>query len=744
MTRKHRIEPKAAVAPVAAEPAAAGSLPVEVQHGDWTVALLALTMFLAPALGVPHEHMLQDTLKSTVVSFGALGAALLFFMHVRHGHRALRWHALVWLPLMLMAYALGSMAWSHTYLAGVEAIRWFVFALLLWLGLNTLSRDSVPRLAWGIHAGAVVAALWTALQFWIDFKLFPQGPNPGSTFVNRNFFAEFAVCTLPFGAYLLARARHSAVVAALCASLGFVVVTILMTGTRSALIALWLQLLVVLPLIAWRWRTAFAFGGWSRRVQAMAVATLLLTVGILGAIPTGNPSLIEEARVEGRGMTALERGLRRTESIRPGDPSLGVRMLMWRATVRMIQADPVSGVGAGAWEVQAPRFQEDGAQLETDFYPHNEFLQLIAEYGVVAWLFLALLLGYLANAAWRTWRAAGRPWQQEGAVRAVALTSLLALMVVSNVGFPWRMAATGALFALCLAILAASDARMTAAASRLVSPLKWSRLASDAAAVAAGGCVVLAIFITRLAAQCEWDLVRAARLALGISASHDYNNPKWDANKREIVALLHRGIEINPHYRKITPIAADEMAKWGDWSDAIWVWGSVLQSRPYVVAIITNVARGYVTLGDLGKAGEYLQRAQALQPKAPAVRSLQAIILGRSGKEPEAMAVVRQAIADKAYDYDILTTAVALGMRGHDPALVRQAADLLIAGWPDARAAVYLELARMYDGELKDPVQALANYRLAWALIPPEQRPQAIAQVPPRYRAQVQTSASSK
>ena len=52
--------------------------------------------------------------------------------------------------------------------------------------------------------------------------------------------------------------------------------------------------------------------------------------------------------------------------------------------------------------------------------------------------------------------------QAEGPWRAVLLCSLMALLVVSNVGFPWRMASTGALFALCLAGLAASDARLGA------------------------------------------------------------------------------------------------------------------------------------------------------------------------------------------------------------------------------------------------------------------------------------------
>ena len=96
--------------------------------------LLAWVMFLVPALGVPSELMLQDTLKSALVAFGTLGAAVVFFWQQRNRTEPLLWHGLVWLPLVLMAYALGSMVWSHTYLAGVEAIRWFLLALLLWLG----------------------------------------------------------------------------------------------------------------------------------------------------------------------------------------------------------------------------------------------------------------------------------------------------------------------------------------------------------------------------------------------------------------------------------------------------------------------------------------------------------------------------------------------------------------------------------------------------------------------------------
>ena len=169
--------------------------------------MLALMMFLAPALGVPAELMLQDTLKSIVVAFGALVAALCCSCWCS-ARRASRCAGTAWCGCRCCC---GLCAGQHGLVAhlpgrggGGALVR---LRLLAWLGLNTLTRERLDWLAWGVHAGAVVASLWAALQFWVGFGLFPQGPNPGSTFINRNFFAEFVVCTLPFGALLLARAR---------------------------------------------------------------------------------------------------------------------------------------------------------------------------------------------------------------------------------------------------------------------------------------------------------------------------------------------------------------------------------------------------------------------------------------------------------------------------------------------------------------------------------------------------------
>ncbi|MGE3345840.1 MAG: O-antigen ligase family protein [Ramlibacter sp.] len=745
----------------AAPPTAANlSLPIEITRGDWTVLILSMMMFFAPALGVPHEEMLQDTLKSIVVSFAALGAGLLFFWHQRNRRDGLRWHAIMWLPLALMVYALGSMVWSHTYLGGVEAIRWFIFSWLVWLGLNTLTRERLPQLAWGIHWGAVVASLWTALQFWVDFKYFPQGPNPASTFVNRNFFAEFVVCTLPFSVLLLARARQSATIFLLAFTIGFNVVAIMMTGTRSALTAMFM-LLLVLPVILYLYRKQFGFVNWDSGKRIIAGGVLMATVLGLGMIHTGNPKLIEENKVEARGLTALQRGLARTLSMTKKEEytekSFSVRLVMWKATARIIKARPLSGVGAGAWEVDIPLYQTEGSQLETDYYVHNEILQLLAEYGLVGWLFLISLLSYLLYAAWRTVRDRSTDMQAEAPLRAITLAGLLAFLIVSNAGFPWRMASTGAIFALSLAILAASDARLGLRSPVLASRLAWKPGYSQAMAVALMVCTALAAYITQQAAECESKIVKATKLALTISASNDYNNPKWDKTKAEMFSLIKQGTDINPHYRKITPMVADEAAKWGDWKDATWIWESVISSRPYIVAIMSNIARGYASTGNPDKALEYLARAKKIQPKAPSVRSLEVVLLSRTGKEPKALELARDAIAQDVYDYDLANAGFILGWRAGDFKFAEKAMELRNKGWPGSKNPGLVQLGNMYLTGVKDEAKALATFRQALEGASEEERKTLVGQIPqalyPKLGVKVvvappaaaaQTSAASK
>jgi tetratricopeptide (TPR) repeat protein len=228
-----------------------------------------------------------------------------------------------------------------------------------------------------------------------------------------------------------------------------------------------------------------------------------------------------------------------------------------------------------------------------------------------------------------------------------------------------------------------------------------------------------------------------------ISASGYPNDPRWDPAKAEMLTLIREGIAINPHYRKITPMVADELARWGDWKNATWIWESVLASRPHVVAILTNVARGYVSMGDPAKAADYLGRAQRIQPRAPAVRSLEVIVLARMGQEARALELARRAIDDGIVDFDLANSAFFLASKARDFPFAARALQTRMTGWPATRVQGFLQLGYMYAREAGDAAAAIDAFKRAVALAPPENRPAVLAQVPVELRAQVEAAGAA-
>jgi tetratricopeptide (TPR) repeat protein len=408
---------------------------------------------------------------------------------------------------------------------------------------------------------------------------------------------------------------------------------------------------------------------------------------------------------------------------------------MWKASWTMIKARPFSGVGAGTWEADIPLYQAKGSQLETDYYVHNEIIQVVAEYGMAGWLFLLGLIAYSLRSAWVTFRAKTEPELQEGLVRAIALTSLLALMIVSNIGFPWRLATTGVMFAMCLGLLGACDARQGMRSWLGAKRLPWSPSVSQISAVATVACLTLAAYISYKAAECEQKIVQSVKMALSISASGDFNNPRFDRTKREMLKLAREGIEINPHYRKITPMLGDELAKWGDWKNAVWVWESVLSSRPYVAAIATNIARGYMAQNMMDKSFEFLNKAKVVQPDAVSVRSLEVILLARTGKEAPALELARKAYADKAMDFDMMNSAYILAIRASDFKFAIDALTFRNEAVPGQAVDGWLKIGGIYDQYVKDEGQAVDAYRKAYDAA--GKNANVLARIPPAYHGRM-------
>lgn len=653
------------------------------------VGVLAVTLALVPVAGVPGEWVFQDTLKSAMLTVGVLCAAITLLLaqwRMADGPApSWRWHGILLVPALLCAYSVGSMAWSHAYLAAVEACRWAVLGMLLWVLLQALHRETVPLLLRGVHVGAVGASAWVAAQFWADLQWFPQAAVPASTFVNRNFFAEYLVCTLPFSVYVLAQVRQARWRPVVALSVAFNIVALMMTGTRSALVAA-LAIAPVLAYVVWRYRQTWQASSWSAGSR-YAVALLMVTgVLALGALPTGNATL----RQDGLGATPLERSLVRAGSMaRKTEYSIGsfsIRASMWRSTARMVMAHPLSGVGAGAWEVHIPRFQGWNNSIETDFYAHNEFLQLLGEYGLpVGGGALALLLAYLLWCTQRTWQM---PTHGDGgrdaALHAAALCSLLALLIVSNAGFPWRLASSSAMMMVALSILAAGTCHTRRSTPRGVR--------AATAALVLG--LALALGVSAQAMRAEGSIVRSIHTLNLLVLNPDMPAEEHRALQDRAFALLQEGVAIHPHYRKLTSLAADQFAATGNLEAALWAQDSVAASRPYIPDVHANRVLLHSRLHHPEAAQRALEALTALQPDAPRTRALGVLLLRRAGQDDKAAERLKTMFAEGYLEYDLVHFALAIGLEHNDEALAIQAYRLWAKTWPGEAQAQVAALER--------------------------------------------------
>jgi len=398
-------------------------------------------------------------------------------------------------------------------------------------------------------------------------------------------------------------------------------------------------------------------------------------------------------------------------------------------------ANPLTGVGAGAWEVQIPLYQRIGEGMETDYYAHNEFLQLLSEYGVlVGGLFIAVLLAYLLIAAGKTWRLRGADLG-EAPLRALTLASLLALLIVSNAGFPWRLASTGALLALNLGLLASSDTRLKIEGSFWGHAFPFRPALSILAFIILIFAAGLAALITYLAAAAEHKIVYAINLTnidLRIAKPSEVD---LASRRAAVLKNLRDGIDINPHYRKITALAADRLVAGGNWRDALWVLESIAASRPFIPSVWANIVLANLQLDRLEQSQVAYQRLLSLQPDAPRTRALDIIVLRSTGQKTRAAQKLHAYFSKGVYEYDLVQMGYSLGLELQDWPLAIQALELHTQLWPKQAADGYMRLGKVYDQtEPKEFDKALDAFQKGLAATPSAQRINFLNQIPMKYQ----------
>jgi O-antigen ligase len=142
--------------------------------------------------------------------------------------------------------------------------------------------------------------------------------------------------------------------------------------------------------------------------------------------------------------------------------SIGHRLYNYQITPKMIAEAPLFGHGTGSYHSQICRFMEDPSQCATySWHPHNQFLMLGAEHGLVGMLLYALMIFLLYRAAWQSPQSAAK-------VLLYCLASIL--LVDSLLNTPFYSSRESQFFSYMMALLIS----MTAQSKQVTEPTTGS------------------------------------------------------------------------------------------------------------------------------------------------------------------------------------------------------------------------------------------------------------------------------
>lgn len=331
--------------------------------------------------------------------------------------------------VLFLAYALASLYSVGDSKDLLHALDKAAVFLLVPILVSTLRDDSARHLALDAFAAAMLVTLFLSFLAWF-------GAMPENRLLKNGNFGPVVFkyhithsLLMAFGAYLFAvKARCASQIGtrwtcALIAVLAAFNVLFMVQGRTGQLVLA--ALLCYLLFWSLRWRGVLI---------AAAVA------GFIG----GAAYLLPSSALHQR--TAL--AAKEIAEWRAGEPSttsIGQRLEFYRNSLKIVRENPLLGVGTGGFP-EAYRRQVAGTAMAPTRNPHNEYLMMAVQLGLVG---LGLLL-YLFGSQWKL--ATNLPSRSDqalarGLVLAIAIASLVSSTLIDHTEGLFYVWASGVLFA---------------------------------------------------------------------------------------------------------------------------------------------------------------------------------------------------------------------------------------------------------------------------------------------------------
>jgi len=329
------------------------------------VVLAGMLFFLIPL--VPDEKITRW--KLWLLETGLFSIIILWTVHklfhskINFKISQLNKPVFVWFVFVVFMY----MVSSNKHVAELEFYRVIVsmasFFLFSNLYDNKQNRNTII-IFWVL--GGFLAVIYGIMThyggFWIVIT--PQVDRIFSTFGNPIFFAAFLVATIPLSVYKLIQDREPSYKVLWFFVLISYLIALYFTKTRAAWIAFIVSIVV------------FIFLSLDSKVKKVILIFILVIFGFLFTLTTKNVWMRQQGH-----------------------------LVIWRDSLRMLFNKPVLGVGLGSFHISFPDYASDELKK---IWPqtknivndaHSEFVQILAETGVVGFgIFMWILFSVFHHA----------------------------------------------------------------------------------------------------------------------------------------------------------------------------------------------------------------------------------------------------------------------------------------------------------------------------------------------------------
>ena len=407
------------------------------------LGLVLAIMILGPlALGAVHSLTFAILQALTLGVIGLWAIRLWLAPHPR-----LLWPPVCWAVLAFTLYALGRYLTADVeYVARLEFLRVLVYAALFLAILNNLHRQETIQivtftllfLAMAISFYAIYQFLKGSNRVWVFTKPYPH--RGSGTYINPNHLAGFLEMLLPLGLAYTLTARLKPVMRVV---LGYVSLALLagigVTVSKGGWIATGLALVLLFGVLLLR-----------RNYRLPALLLLALLVG--ACVFFFPKSAFFQMRLK-------------QMFTQKGNINDELRYSVWQPALRMWQDHFWWGVGPGLFNTRFRAYRPEGIQMSPD-YAHNDYLNTLADWGLVGTVLVLSAWLLLAWGVRKTWSAVrlssgdlgGKSGSNKFAFVFGASVGLLAILLHSVVDFNMHIPAN-AILAVALMALVASHLR---------------------------------------------------------------------------------------------------------------------------------------------------------------------------------------------------------------------------------------------------------------------------------------------